>query len=119
MNGDAVTNKGWKKIGGADFARQFDSGLTRVEIVAIQNEETGEIRLFVEVPNAQIFAMPRDVVPLAQVIMWAIANLVFKHKVMVPNAASLTEFERFDIWRGFCRILNSLDPWVRHAKHDV
>jgi hypothetical protein len=119
MIGDDVDVSKWKEIGRSDFGREFLSGYTCVEVIAFQNEESGEIRVLVEVPNAQIFALPTDLVPLVQVIGWAIACLASDGMVMVPRDKAEEPLGRFRIWQGCCRILNSLDPWARHLEPDM
>src|SRR5512135_134404 len=119
MSGDKAAASKWKEIGRSEFGREFLAGYTCVEAIAFQNDESGEIRVRVEVPNAQIFVLPKDLVPLVQVIGWAIACLAKDEMVMVPRGTPKEPIVRFDIWGGCCRILNSLDPWVQHAKPDV
>lgn len=116
---DDADAPGWELVGRSNFGRRFLAGCSRVEAIAFQNEESGEVRLIVEVSDAQIFALPNDLVPLVQIIGWAIASLAADKLVMVPSKLHEDPLGKFRVWQGCCEILNSVDPWVRHAKPDV
>jgi hypothetical protein len=116
MSGEKVTASRWKEIGRTTFGRQFRGGYTCLEAIAFRNEKNGQIHLRVEVPNAQIFTMPRDLVALVEALCWVIACLACQKFVMLPRGWSSGPLGILDVWRGCCRILNSLAPWTVNSQ---
>jgi hypothetical protein len=116
MSGEKVTASKWKEIGRTTFGREFREGYTCLEAIAFRNEKNGQIHLRVEVPNAQIFTMPRDLVALVETLCWVIACLACEKLVMLPRDWSSGPRGISGIWRGCSGILNSLLPWTRNSQ---
>jgi len=112
MKGNNANATKEKEVGRSEFGRQFAWGYLCVTVIAFRDEENGKIRLNIDVPNAQIFHLPCDLMALIQVIGWGIATVCTEYKVMVFRRKFLGWWDDFSIWRGCCRVLNSLDSLV-------
>lgn len=112
MNGNNANVAKEREIGRSKFGRQFTCGYVCVTVIALRDEESGKVRLNIDVPNAQIFHLPCHLMALIQVIGWGIATCCTEHKVMVPRRRFLGWLDGYSIWQGCCRVLNSLDSLV-------
>lgn len=103
----------WKEIARSDFGRVYTFGYALVTAITLRDEKSGEIRLQIEVTNAQMLRIPENLGELLQGIGFSIAALCSEHRVMVYHRRFLGVLERFDIWSSCCRVLNSLDHWLK------
>jgi len=91
----------WKEIGDTVFRRCLFDEPFGLSFEALQNLETGEIRLEIQIPNAEHISFADDLAGLLRCLGWGIAALGMDARLMKGD------------WMDCCTVLGKVDSCLR------
>jgi hypothetical protein len=94
MKGNNNAPNIWAIVGREEFRRPGANGPVELQFFARENLQTGDSRVEIQIPNARLSDLPKDLSVLLQCFGWGMASLGMRMNAFPPAA-----------WHDCCRVV--------------